>query len=130
MTALDTNVLVRVLTNDDAVQSQRAAVFMRRQDRLYVLKTVLLEIEWVLRSSYGFDREAILLGLRSLMRTPNFTIQDDKAVIAALEWYEQGMDFADALHLASIDRETEFATFDVSLRRTAERLGIGKVVSI
>ena len=130
MTALDTNLLVRVLTNDDAVQSQRAAAFMRRQDRLYVLKTVLLEIEWVLRSSYGFDREAISLGLRSVIRTPNFLIQDEKAVLVALEWYEEGLDFADAIHLASISGDTEFATFDVSLRRTAERLGIGKVVSI
>ena len=130
MTALDTNLLVRVLTNDDAVQSQRAAAFMRRHDRLYVLKTVLLEIEWVLRSSYGFDREAISLGLRSVIRTPNFLIQDEKAVLVALEWYEEGMDFADAIHLASISGDTEFATFDVSLRRTAERLGIGKVVSI
>ena len=130
MTALDTNLLVRVLTNDDAVQSQRAAAFMLGQDRLYVLKTVLLEIEWVLRSSYGFDREAISLGLRSVIRTPNFLIQDEKAVLVALEWYEEGMDFADAIHLASISGDTEFATFDVSLRRTAERLGIGKVVSI
>ena len=130
MTALDTNLLVRVLTNDDAVQSQRAAAFMLRQDRLYVLKTVLLEIEWVLRSSYGFDREAISLGLRSVIRTPNFLIQDEKAVLVALEWYEEGMDFADAIHLASISGESEFATFDVSLRRTAERLGIGTVVSI
>src|ERR1700693_1610839 len=115
MTALDTNLLVRVLTNDDAVQSQRAAAFMLGQDRLYVLKTVLLEIEWVLRSSYGFDREAISLGLRSVIRTPNFLIQDEKAVLVALEWYEEGMGFADAIHLASISGDTEFATFDVSL---------------
>jgi len=48
----------------------------------------------------------------------------------ALSWVESGMDFADALHLASVSGETEFATFDASLRRTAGRLGIGRVVTI
>jgi len=129
MTALDTNVLVRILTHDDAGQSERAAAFIRRQDRVYILKTVLLEIEWVLRSSYEFDREAILLGLRSLLSAANFQIEDENAVLQALEWYEKGMDFADALHLASAG-EMEFATFDGSLRRTAGKLGIGRVVAI
>jgi predicted nucleic-acid-binding protein len=130
MTAVDTNVLVRILTRDDAGQSQRAAAFIRGQDRVYILKTVLLEIEWVLRSSYGFGREAILLGLRSLLRPSNFQIEDENAVLQALMWYQQGMDFADALHLASVSGETEFAAFDASLRRTAGRLGIGRVVAI
>jgi predicted nucleic-acid-binding protein len=49
MTDVDTNVLVRILTRDDAGQSQRAAAFIRGQDRVYILNTVLLEIEWVLR---------------------------------------------------------------------------------
>jgi predicted nucleic-acid-binding protein len=130
MTAVDTNVLVRILTNDDVSQSRLATTFMRKQDRVYLLKTVLPEIEWVLRSSYGFAREAIVLGFRDLLKAANLDVEDPNAVTKAIDWFEQGMDFADALHLASIDRETEFATFDVSLRRTAERLGIGKVVSI
>ena len=130
MTALDTNVLVRVLTNDDERQSQIAAAFMRRQDRLYVLKTVLLEIEWVLRSLYGFDREAISLGIRSLMRTPNFVFEDEDAVTQAMAWYDSGMDFADALHLSSTRRPVEFATFDRSMAQAAERLGIGRLVAL
>ena len=63
MTALDTNVLIRVLTNDDAEQSRKATAFIRSQERVYILTTVALEIEWVLRSAYGFDREVIALGL-------------------------------------------------------------------
>jgi predicted nucleic-acid-binding protein len=114
MIALDTNILIRILTRDDADQSQRAATFVRRQDRVFILKTVLLETEWMLRSSYGFDREAITVGLRSLVGTANFQIEDEKSVLEALSWYEQGMDFADALHLASVSSETEFATFDAS----------------
>ena len=130
MVALDTNILVRVLTNDDAIQSQTAAAFIRGQDRVLVLKTVLLEIEWVLRSAYRFNREAIARGLRNLIVTANFVIQDMAAVMVAIEWFEQGMDLADALHLASTDRETEFATFDVALQRTAQKLGIARVIAI
>jgi hypothetical protein len=48
----------------------------------------------------------------------------------ALDWYQQGMDFVDAMHLATLRGETEFATFDASLRRAAQRLGIGRVVMI
>jgi len=130
MTALDTNVLIRVLTNDDAEQSRTAAAFIRRQERVYILKTVALEIEWVLRSAYGFDRETIALGIRGLIGTTNFQFEDERTVTQALEWYEQGMDFADAMHLASVHGETEFATFDISLRRTAHRLGITRVISV
>jgi predicted nucleic-acid-binding protein len=130
VTAPDTNVLVRILTDDDADQSRRATVFMRTQDRVYILKTVLLEVEWVLRSSYGFDRDAILLGFRELMKAPNLEVEDGAAVARAMLWFEQGMDFADALHLASLGGEVQFATFDRSLVSTAERLGIGRVVAV
>jgi predicted nucleic-acid-binding protein len=130
MTALDTNVLIRILTRDDTAQSQRATVFIRGQDRVFILKIVLQEVGLVLSSSYGFGREASFLGLRSLLGTANFQIEDENAVLQALDWFEQGMDFADALHLASAGGDIEFATFDTSLRRTAGRLGIGRVVSI
>jgi len=130
VTAPDTNVLVRILTNDDADQSRRATAFVRTQDRVYLLKTVLLEVEWVLRSSYGFDRESIISGFRDLMRAPNLEVEDGAAVIRALQWFEQGMDFADALLLASAVGDLEFATFDRSLVATAEKLGIKRVVGI
>jgi predicted nucleic-acid-binding protein len=130
VTAPDTNVLVRILTNDDADQSRRATAFVRTQDRVYLLKTVLLEVEWVLRSSYGFDRESIISGFRDLMRAPNLEVEDGAAVIRALQWFEQGTDFADALLLASAVGDLEFATFDRSLVATAEKLGIKRVVGI
>jgi predicted nucleic-acid-binding protein len=130
MTVLDTNVLIRVLTNDDAEQSRKATAFIRSQERVYILKTVVLEIEWVLRSAYGFNREVIALGIRSLLGTANFQFEAEETVTQALEWFEQGMNFADAMHLASVHGESEFATFDVALRRTAQRLGIARVISI
>ena len=130
MTAVDTNVLIRILTNDDPNQSKLTTAFMGRQDRVYLLKTVLVEIEWVLRSSYGFSRDAIALGFRDLFRTPNLEVEDAAAAVKAIEWFEQGMDFADALHRASVEGRAEFATFDQALVQVAGKLGIGRVLSI
>src|SRR6267378_8603383 len=101
MTALDTNVLVRVITNDDKPQAGRAARFLREQESVFIAKTVLLELEWVLRSAYKIEPNAIISALRSILTVINVEIEDEAAVSQALEWYEQGMDFADALHVAS-----------------------------
>ena len=58
MTAVDTNVVVRLLTGDDPKQAAAArALFRSRQ--IWVAKTVLLETGWVLRSLYGYEERAI-----------------------------------------------------------------------
>ena len=53
MRAVDTNVLVRALVRDDAAQSAKAEEVLAR-DEVFVPVTVMLELEWVLRSRYGF----------------------------------------------------------------------------
>ena len=57
MISPDTNVLVRVLTNDDEKQADLAAEVLSAND-VFLAKTVLLELEWVLRYSYEFDRDS------------------------------------------------------------------------
>ncbi len=127
---MDTNVLVRIIVEDDASQVRRARAFIEDQDRVFISRTVVLEIGWVLASTYRLTREAIVSSIRSVLAVSNVEVEDPPAVMLALEWYAQGMDFADALHLASLGRDTKFATFDASLRRTAGRLGIARVVPI
>jgi len=58
MIAVDTNLLVRLLTNDDPVEAKRALRVMESDDIL-IPKTVLLETEWVLRHGYVLAREII-----------------------------------------------------------------------
>lgn len=58
MLAVDTNIVVRLLVADDPVQSQIAAGLFR-QHPIFIALTVLLETEWVLRSSYRFSAKAI-----------------------------------------------------------------------
>jgi predicted nucleic-acid-binding protein len=119
--AVDTNVLVRYLVEDDLAQTDRAEVVLKRGSVL-VPKTVLLETAWVLRTRYRFDRGAIASGLRRLLGLPGVRIEDPEAVAQALDLHEQGFDFADALHLASSGQADAFATFDRTLRRRARRV--------
>jgi predicted nucleic-acid-binding protein len=130
MTAVDTNVLVRIVTNDDESQAIRAAAFLAKQDRVFVAKSVLLELEWVLRRAYGRTPRGILAIFRDLAATRNVEVEDEIVLAQALVWYENGMDFAAALHLASAGPHRKFATFDTALRRTAHRLGAGKIAAL
>jgi predicted nucleic-acid-binding protein len=127
---VDTNVLVRVITNDDPAQASRAAKLLARRDRVFVPKTVVLELEWVLRSAYGIDRQGIAAAIHRLQGLSNAEIEDDSVVALALNWYEAGLDFTDGLHLASAGPDLDFATFDVALRKQARRLGLKSVVSV
>ena len=118
MIAIDTNVLVRLLTGDDATQTQRATALFE-ENPIYLSKTVLLETEWVLRFSYQLQREVIISAFKNVLGLPQVSIEDGFAVANALTLFESGMDFADALHLASSREATQFATFDARLKKNA-----------
>ena len=119
MTGLDTNVVIRVLTRDDPIQAAQAAEVLR-SGPVGVTKTVLVESEWVLRSAYGFERGAVNDGLRRFVGLENLEVEDRPAVVRALAWHAAGMDFADAVHLASSGDATSFTTFDEALGKAAE----------
>ena len=129
MIAVDTNVLVRFLVRDDAKQAARAAALIQANE-IWVCKTVLLETEWVLRSLYGFSPENLAGALRSLAGLPRVFLEDEVAVARALDWYKEGLDFADALHLASAGSAKEFATFDRKLARQARRTTALETISL
>ena len=121
MIAVDTDVVVRLVTNDDPVQARRAARVFEAEDVL-LPKTVLLETEWVLRYSYGLARPNILGALRGLLGLARVTVEDSASVARALKWYERGLDLADALHLASSRPARSFVTFDRNLVRRAKAI--------
>jgi predicted nucleic-acid-binding protein len=127
MLAVDTNIVVRYLARDDAAQTARADKVFHNQPILLV-KTVVLESEWVLRYRYGFDRQAIVTALRALAGLPGVHLEDAPVVAQALDWFAAGMDFADALHLASAGAATRFATFDKALATSARRMKAKDVV--
>lgn len=128
MIALDTNVLVRFLTNDDPAQARRARRLVEQGEVLIPL-TVLLEAEWVLRAAYGFELAQIHAAFIGLLGLPNLHMQAADRVQKALEWFAGGLDLADALHLVLADDATAFATFDQKLIRRAKKLDGLRVVA-
>jgi predicted nucleic-acid-binding protein len=122
MLAVDTNIVVRYLTADHPEQSAQARRLVTGAD-IFVASTVLLETEWVLRSSYGFSATQIAGRLRAFAGLPGVTLEAPAAVAAALDWMVVGMDFADALHLAAAEQCETFVTFDHRLGRVARRVG-------
>ncbi len=129
MLAVDTNVVVRIVANDDPEQSPRAVALFERE-RIFLTKTVLLETEWVLRFSYKLSRETVVCALRKVIGLKQVEVEMIGVVATALEWHEQGMDFADALHLASSTKAIEFATFDEKLIKLAQRLQAKGIVAV
>lgn len=127
MLAVDTNIVVRLLVADHAAQTARAAALFR-SGRVFIAKSVLLETEWVLRYSYKLGAAAILRTLRSVIGLESVTVEDPTTIADALGMLEKGLDFADALHLASSAQAERFATFDSKLMARARRATELKVV--
>lgn len=120
MRALDTNVLVRALVQDDAAQCRRAQAILGAQP-VYIPITVILELEWVLRSRYRYSPKAIADAMEKLAILENTVVGEQAAVVAAATKMRQGWDFADALHHALAAGCEDFVTFDTHLARRAGR---------
>lgn len=120
MIAVDTNVIIRLLTGDDAKQAKRAQTLFALET-IFIPKTVLLECEWVLRRLYRFSQAETGSALRRLIALPNIVAEDVGAVGMALDWAVKGLDFADALHLASSRRAEQFRSFDSRLVKLAKK---------
>lgn len=121
MVAVDTNVIVRLLIGDEPRQSARSrAIFATGSVR--IAKTVMLETAWVLAHAYDKDRATVAKALRAVAGLPRVEIEDARTVALALDWVDRGLDFADALHVASRGEARGFLTFDRTLVRRANRI--------
>lgn len=127
MRALDTNVLVRYLAQDDARQSALATRVLETEltpaDRGFVSLVVLLETVWVMESRYGADAATAAAILDDLLQTPTLEVQEAGAVQQAVQRYRQGgVDLHDCLIVTlAAARNARVLTFDA---RAARRLGM------
>jgi predicted nucleic acid-binding protein len=126
MLAIDTNVIVRYLTGDHPRQSPKARTLIDDND-VFVCTTVLLETEWVLRSVYGYTPAQLAKVLADFSGLPRVTLEDTALVAKALSWMRNGMDFADALHLGSVEGCEAFVTLDQGFARRANTISEVKV---
>ena len=126
MLSIDTNIIVRALIGDNPLQSNKARALIRA-NRVWVCTTVLLEVEWVLRSAYKLPKSDVIASLTAFVGLANVNLQEPERVAKALDWAVKGMDFADALHLAATQSIDSFVTFDQQLASTAKAIGTGPV---
>lgn len=119
MIALDTNVLVRYVVDDDARQGAQAAALIHRaidhHESLFVSDVVVCELVWVLSVAYQFRRNEIAALLRDVLRARHLQFAAADQLVRALDAYEAGKgDFADYLvreHARFAECEA-VATFD------------------
>ena len=124
MLGVDTNVLVRLLIEDDAAQTQRARnlvdATIANEEVVLISLPVLLETEWVLRSRYEIAPEAILGLFRAALEARELAFEDEAAVEEALfNWQDGRGGFSDCLIVAH-NRQLgcrSTATFDARAAR-------------
>lgn len=124
MIGVDTNILARFYVDDpndleSAIQRPLARQVME-SSAVFVSLTVILELEWVLRAFYEFGSKDFSRVIRHLLGLPHVTIEHWERIDTAVEWHLQGLDFADALHLAASQNCESFFSFDD--RRFARRV--------
>ena len=117
MIAVDTNILARYYVDDPTDPESKKQRFIAQRlmgetPGIFVPITVVLELVWILNSLYGFKAEHTAQAIEHLAGLPNVTVEDWTSVMQAARLYRQGLDFADALHLARSSRCEAFYTFD------------------
>ena len=136
MIGLDTNVLARYYIDaagDAQAKKQRLAArrLIESGQALMVSKTVVLELEWVMRGYYGFTPIEVASVLRHLLGLPHVTVEHREVVEQAVANIDAGVDFADALHHASYKVCASVATFDDrKFARRANKLGMVPTVMV
>lgn len=137
MIAIDTNVLLRYLLDDDSVQSKKAAALIRGASPVLITDVVLSETIWTLKGKkYKLDKEGIIRVVNALFEEVNVIFEDGQTVWKALGDYRKAesvkvgskknqADFSDALivnkaKFQSLNNQTAFEgvyTFDVAARQ-------------
>jgi predicted nucleic-acid-binding protein len=119
MTGLDTNILVRYLTQDDPNQTEIANREIQDGLSFFITSIVMCELVWVLETAYNYSRQEIISALDQILLIYQFKFENKSLLQSALDNYrsEKG-DFSDHL-IAQIGKQagcTETLTFDKELR--------------
>lgn len=111
MIAIDTNILVRLLTRDSEAEYKTSHKLFTAEE-IFIPDTVVLETEWVLRYAYDLNPADICDAFRKVFGLPNVSLTNGQRVAQAISWHEAGLDFADAFHLALSQGMNSLKTFD------------------
>lgn len=117
---LDTNILVRHLTQDPPAMGARATAFLQQADELLLVDLVVAELVYVLESFYEQPRPRVAELVRAVLAFPAIVVVDPALLLRAIEVYEvQRLDFAEAYLVAAAERAgvIQIASFDRSIDR-------------
>lgn len=120
MIGIDTNILVRYLTQDDESQFHKILrIFNRKAALFFVCEVVLVETDWVLRRVYEWDGDEIADAFARLMTIHNLGFENEARLRASLKALREGADLADELIIRSCRDQgaTAFITFDKDVVR-------------
>ena len=114
--------LARYLLRDAPAEASRAEALLRRRAMFHVTPTVLVELGWVWKANACTAPE-IGKAIEHLMALPGFDSLSTPQTRYALDWLAQGLDWADAVHLAHPPQQAEMLTFDRQLVKRAQKAG-------
>ena len=119
MRAVDTNVLVRLVTGDNSTQAAAAEEFV--STGAWVSHLVLAETLWVLATVYNFEANALVQTVELLLKSQDLTFQDEEVIVAALKHYSSkpSLGFSDCLvlEIARKAGHVPLGTFDRHLAK-------------
>lgn len=122
MVAVDTNIVVRLITGDDPVLLEKATCLVETSG-IWIGKTVALETAWVLQHLYKASIDEIRDSLRRLSETAGVCFETEDRLLLALDLTASNIEIADAFHLAFSDHSLPFYTFDRDFKQRARREG-------
>ncbi len=120
MIAIDTNILVRHLTEDDPAQLKLVHTLFKANNQagaVFISLIVLLELNWVMESCYRWERDKFCNAAEDILRCPQFTVENPLAVRMAVGRCRKGKDFSDALiGQVGTSRGVKTYTFEKNLK--------------
>ncbi len=129
MIAIDTNVLVRVLTDDEESpeQTQQARALVKAAGRVFVPQVVQVEFVWVLEQAYGIEKYQVIAALKILRDNPTYELQYPEHFIQALMRFRQSnAGFADSIiAVESQQANMTLWTFD---RKLSKQEGVQRLL--
>lgn len=130
MTAIGTNVLVRLVVRDNLPQYEQSLAFVEKHRPVWVAHLSMLELAWVLWSCYRLEKAKVCEVMLALLEMAELHIQQPAVIEAAVRtWQVSTVDFADAfiLETARAAAEMPLGTFDAALGRLEDVQVIGAV---
>lgn len=120
MIGIDTNILVRYVTQDDVKQAKQATLLLAQKEIFFISIPVILETVWVLKVAYRWKREDVILTLETLLEIENFIFEDKASLIHATWAYRKGGDWSDHLIqvLCKKNHCSSFVTFNQELAQS------------